>query len=153
VSTHFLQNLRYIESEIDIKKMQTSLNLSLAWVLHVYDDHTWLLADTGIAPLQLTKYVHLTRLHFQHSITISETLSELLFKRHNSSLPLSNLHTLTLDYHIRYATQTLKIDLQTSPLPHMASQPPKNREIAFRNMSTNRQNGRGRREPAAISHW
>ena len=30
VLLHFLQNLRYIHSETDIKKMQNSLNLSLA---------------------------------------------------------------------------------------------------------------------------
>ena len=36
VLPHFLQNLRYIHSDTDIKKMQTSLNLSLARVLHVY---------------------------------------------------------------------------------------------------------------------
>ena len=51
VLLHFLQNLRYIQSETDIKKMQTSLNLSLARVLHVYGDHTALLAaDTEIPP-------------------------------------------------------------------------------------------------------
>jgi len=57
VLPHFLQNLRYIQvhSDTDIKKMQTSLNLSLARVLHVYGDHTGLLADTGIPPLQLTR--------------------------------------------------------------------------------------------------
>jgi len=59
VLPHFLQNLRYIHSDTDIKKKQTSLNLSLARVLHVYGDHTGLSADTGIPPLQLTKYVHI----------------------------------------------------------------------------------------------
>jgi len=38
---------------------------TLARVLHVYGDHTGLLADTGIPPLQLTKYVHLAQLHFR----------------------------------------------------------------------------------------
>jgi len=117
--------------------MQTSLNLSLARVLHVYCDHTGLLADTGIPPLQLTKYVHLVQLHFRLTITRSDTLPALLFQKLNSSLPLSNLHTLTLDYHIRYATHALKIDLQTDPLPDMTLQPPKNRERAFRNMMRN----------------
>jgi len=56
VLPHFLQNLRYIHSDTDIKKMQTSLNLSLAQVLHVFGDHTGLLADTGIPPLQLKRY-------------------------------------------------------------------------------------------------
>jgi len=51
VPTHFLQNLRYIQSETDIKKMQTSLNLSLARILHVYGDYTALLADTEESPL------------------------------------------------------------------------------------------------------
>ena len=50
VLPHFLQNLRYIHSDTDIKKMQTSLNLSLACVLHVYGVHTGLLADTGMPP-------------------------------------------------------------------------------------------------------
>jgi len=51
VLPHFLQNLQYIQSETDIKKMQIGLNLSFARVLHVYGDHTGLLADTGIPPL------------------------------------------------------------------------------------------------------
>jgi len=114
--------------------MQTSLNLSLARVLHVYGDHTALLADTGIPPLQLTKYVHLAQLHFRLTIIRPDTLPALLFKKLNTPFPLSNLHTTTLDYHIRYATHAFKIDLQTDPLPHMASQPSKNRERAFRNM-------------------
>jgi len=130
VLPHFLQNLRYIYSDTDIKKMQTSLNLSLARVLHVYGNHTGLLSDTGIPPLQLTKYVHLAQLHFRLTITRPAPL----FDKLNSSLPLSNLHTSTLDYHIRYATHTFKIDLQTDPLPDMTSQPPKNRERTFRIM-------------------
>jgi len=105
VLSHFLQNLRYIHSDTDIKKMQTSLNLFLARVLHVYGDHTGLLADTGIPPLQLTKYVHLAQLHFRLAINRPDTLPALLFNKLNSSLPLSGyiLHTSTLDYHIRYA--------------------------------------------------
>jgi len=63
-----------------------------------------------------------------------DTLSALLFKTRNSSLPLPNLHTSTLDYHIRYATHAFKVDLQTDPLPDMTSQPHKHRERAFRNM-------------------
>jgi len=134
VLPHFLQKLRYIQSETDIEKMRSSLNLFLARVLHVYGDHTGLLADTGISPLQLTKYVHLTQLHFRLTITRPDTLPALLFKnlKLNKPFPLSNLHTTTLDYHIRYATHTFKIDLQTDPLPHMASQPPKNRERALK---------------------
>jgi len=106
--------------------MRTSLNLSLDRVLHVYGDHTGLLADTGISPLQLTKYVHLTQLHLRLTITRLDTLPALLFKnlKLNKPFPLSNLHTTTLDYHVRYATHTFKIDLQTDPHPHMASQPP-----------------------------
>jgi len=97
VLPHFLQNLRYIHSDTDIKKMQTSLNLSLTRVLHVYGDHTGLLADTGFPPLQLTRYVHLAQLHFRLTITRPDTLLALLFHRLNSSLPLPNLHTSTLD--------------------------------------------------------
>jgi len=111
VLPHFLQDLCYIHSDTDIKKMQTSLNLSLARVLRVYGDHTGLLADTGIPPLrvQLTKYVHLAQLHFRLTITRPDTLPALLFKILNSSLPLSNLRTSTLDYHIRYATHAFKV--------------------------------------------
>ena len=86
VLPHFLQNLRYIHSDSDIKKMQTSLNLSLARVLHVYGDHTGLLADTGIPPLQLTRYVHLAQLHFRLTITRPDTLPALPFNKLNSSL-------------------------------------------------------------------
>ena len=64
VLPHFLQNQRYIHSDTDIKKMQTSLNLSLARVLHVHGDHTGLSADTGMPPLQFTKYVHSSFLCF-----------------------------------------------------------------------------------------
>jgi len=134
VLPHFLQNLRYIHSESDIKKMQTSLNLSLARVLHVYGDHTALLADTGIPPLQLTRYVHLAQLHFRLTTTRPDTLPALLFQKLNTPLSLLSLHPTTLDYHIRYASHAFNIDLSTDPFPHMASQPPKNRERAFRNM-------------------
>ena len=134
VLPHFLQNLRYIHSDTDIKKLQPSLNLSLTRVLHVYGDHTGLLTDTGIPPLQLTRYVHLAQLHFRLTITRPDTLPALLFNRLNSSLPLPNLHTSTLDYHIRYATHAFKVDLQTDPLPDMTLQTTKNRERAFRNM-------------------
>jgi hypothetical protein len=78
VLPHFLQNLRYIHSDTDIKKMQTSLNLSLARVLHVYGNHTGLLAETGIPPLQLTRYVHLAQLHFRLTTTRPDTLPALL---------------------------------------------------------------------------
>jgi len=107
VLPNFLQNLRYIHSDTDIKKMQTSPNLSLARVLHVYGDHTGLLADTGIPPLQLTKYVHLAQLHSRLTITRPDTLPAPLFIKLNSSLPLSNLHTSTLDYHITYDMQPM----------------------------------------------
>ena len=49
VLPHFLQNLRYVQSTADVKKLQTTLNLSLARALHVYGDHTVLLADTGVS--------------------------------------------------------------------------------------------------------
>jgi len=95
--------------------MQTSLNLSLAQlgVLHVYGDHTALVADTGIPPLQWTKYVHPAQLHFRLTITRPDTLLALLFKnlKVHAPFPLSNLHTTTLDYHIRHATHAFKIDL------------------------------------------
>jgi len=108
VLPHFLQNLWYIQSGTDIKKLQTSLNLSLARALHVYGDHTAFLANTGISPLQLTKYVHLAQLHFRLTMTRPETLPALLFKKLNTSSPLSHMHTTTLDYHIRHATHAFK---------------------------------------------
>jgi len=117
--------------------MKTSLNLSLARVLHVYGDHTGLLADTGIPLRQFMKYVHLAQLHFGLIITRPDTLPAILFKKLNSPFPLSNVHTSTLDYHIRYAIHAFKIDIQTDSLPHMASQTPKNRERRFRNMIRN----------------
>jgi len=117
--------------------VQTSLNLSLARVLHVYGDHTGLLADTGTPPFQSTKYVHLTQIHFRLTITRPDTLPAPVFNKLNSSLPLSNLHTSTLDCHIRYAIHAFKINQQTDPLPDMTSRPPKNRERAFRNMIRN----------------
>jgi len=81
VLPHFLQTLRYIHNNTDINKMQTSLNLSLARVLHVYGgDHTGPLSDTEIPPLQLTRYVHLAHLHFRLTITRPYTLPALLFK-------------------------------------------------------------------------
>jgi len=135
VLPHFLQNLRYVHSDTDIKKMQTSLNVSLARVLHVYGEHTGLSADTGIPPLQLTRYVHLIQLHFRLTITRPDTLPALLFTKPNSSLPLPNLHTSILYYHVRYATHAFKVDLQTDSLPDMTSQPTKNHERAFRNMT------------------
>jgi len=60
--------------------------------------HFW--ADTGIPPLQLTKYVHLAQLHFRLTITRPDTLPALLFKKLKTpfSPSLSNLHTTTLDY-------------------------------------------------------
>jgi len=92
------------------------------------------LADTGIPRLQSIKYVHLAQLHFRLTITRPYTLPALLFETLNAPLPLFNLQIKTLDYHIRYATLAFKIDLQTDTLPDMASQPPQNRERAFRNM-------------------
>ena len=56
VLPHFLQNLRYIQSTTDVTKLQTSINFSLARALHVYGDHTALLADTGVPPLTLIQY-------------------------------------------------------------------------------------------------
>jgi len=106
----------------------------LARVLHVYGDHTGLLVDTGVPTLRLTKKVHLTQLHCRLTITRPDTLPALLFVKPKSSFPLSHLYTSTLDYHKGYATHSFKIDLQTDPLPHMASQPPKNRECTLRNM-------------------
>jgi len=97
---HFVQNLRYIQNTTDVTKLQTSLNLSLARALHVYGDHTALLADTGVPPLNLIQYTHLAQLHFRLTKTHSNTLPATLFNTFNNSLALNNLHSSTLDYHI-----------------------------------------------------
>ena len=86
VLPHFLQNLRYIQSTTDIAKLQTSLNLSLARALHVYGDHTALLADTGVPPLNLIQYTHLAQLHFRLTKTQSDTLPATLFKTFNKQV-------------------------------------------------------------------
>jgi len=80
---HFLQNLRYIQSPTDVAKLQTSLNLFLARALHVYGDHTALLADTGVPPLTLIQYTHLAQLHFRLTKTRPDTLPATLFKTFN----------------------------------------------------------------------
>jgi len=97
VLPHFLQNLRYIQSTTDVTKLQTSLNHSLARALHVYGDHTVLLADTGVPPLNLIQYTHLAQLHFRLTKTCSDTLPGTLLNTFNKSLALNNLHPSTLD--------------------------------------------------------
>jgi len=134
VLPHFLQNLRYIQSTTDVKKLQTSLNLSLARALHVYGDHTALLADTGVPPLSLIQYTHLAQLHFRLTKTRSDTLPATLFKTFNKSLALSNLHPSTLDYHIQNSLHQLHIDPFMDPLPHMTTLPYKSHERAYRNI-------------------
>ena len=117
VLPHFLQNLRYIQSTTDVTKLQTSLNLSLARALHVYGDHTALLADTGVPPLNLIQYTHLAQFHFRLTKTHSDTLLATLFKTFNKPLALNNLHPSTLDYHIRNSLHQLHIDPLVDPLP------------------------------------
>ena len=134
VLPHFLQNLRYIQSTADVKKLQNSLNLSLARALHVYGDHTALLADTGVPPLSLVQYTHLAQLHFRLTKTRSDTLPATLFKTFKKSLALSNLHPSTLDYHILNSLHQLHIDPFVDPLPHMTTFPLKSRERAYRNL-------------------
>jgi len=86
VLPHYLQNLHYIKSTTDVKKLQTSLNFSLARALHVYGDHTALLADTSVPPLTLIQYTHLAQLHYCLTKTRPDTLSATLFKTFNKSL-------------------------------------------------------------------
>ena len=117
--------MRYIHNATDVKKLQTSLNLSLARTLHVYGDHTALLADTGVPPLTLIQYTHLAQLHFRLTKTPSDTLPATLFKTFNKSLALNNLQPSTLDYHIRNSLHQLHIDPLVDPLPHMATLPHK----------------------------
>jgi len=104
VLPYFLQNLWYVQSETDMKKMQTSLNLSFAKVLHVYGDHTGLLADTGIPPLQLKKCVHLAQLHFRLTLTRPDTLPAFLVKKKLTRHCLSRTCTPQL-LSIKYDTQ------------------------------------------------
>ena len=130
VLPHFLQNLRYIQSTTDVTKLQTSLNLSLARALHVYGDHTALLADAG----DLIQYTHLVQFHFRLTKVHSDTLPATLFKTFNKSLALNNLHPSTLDYHIRNSLHKLHIDPLIDPLPHMITFPQEYRERAYRNI-------------------
>ena len=113
--------------------MQTSLNLSLARVLHVYGDHAALLADRNppspINKIRLYRPTSFSAHHNQARYSSCTSLQKL-----NTPIIFCNLHTTTLDSHMRYTTHAFKMDLQTDPLPHMASQPSKNRERAFRNM-------------------
>ena len=138
VLPHFLQNLRYIHSDTDHKKMQTSLDLSLARSLHVYGDHTALLADTGIPPLTHIRHIHLTQLYFRLTRTRANTLPGTLYDALNRSLPLRNLHPTSLHFHIRQTAQLFGLNLDTDPLPHMSTSPPQNRERAFRNLMRKR---------------
>ena len=110
VLPHFLQNLRYIQSTTDVTKLQTSLNLSLARALHVYGDHTALLADVGVPPLNLIQYTHLAQFHFRLPKAHSDTLPATLFKTFNKPLSLHNVHPSTLDYRIRNSLHQLHIN-------------------------------------------
>jgi len=65
VLPHFLQNLRWFQSSSEVKKLMTSLNLSLLRALHVYAEDTALLADTDILPLTLIQYTHLAQIQFR----------------------------------------------------------------------------------------
>jgi len=134
VLPHFLQNPRYIKSTTDVTKLQTSLNLSLARALHVYGDHTALLADTGVPPLNLVQYTRLAQFHFRLTKTHSDTLPATLFKTFNKPLALNNLHLSTLDYHIRNSLHQLHIDPLVDTLPHMITLPQKCRESVYRNI-------------------
>jgi len=113
--------------------MQTSLNLSLTRVLHVYGDRAVLrvLADIGIPTLKLTRCVHLAQLHFRVTTTQLDTIHALLFKKLNTPFTLSNLHPTTFDYHIRYIIYELKWT-HTHPLPHVASQPSNTMIVPFK---------------------
>jgi len=93
VLPHFLQNLRYIQSTTDVAKLQTSLNLSLARAVHVCGDHTALLVDTGVPPLNLIQYTHLAQLHFCFTKTQPDTLPATLFKIFNKPLAFNSLST------------------------------------------------------------
>jgi len=134
VLPHFLQNLRYIQSTTDVAKLQTSLNFSLSRTLHVYRDHTAVLADTGVPPLNLIQYIHLAQSHFCLTETQPDTLAATLFETFNEALALSNLHPSTLDYHIRNSLLQLHIDPLLDPLPHMVTLPHKSRKRAYYNI-------------------
>ena len=133
-TTSFLQNLRYIQSTTDVTKLQTSLHLSLARALYVYGDHTALLADAGVPPLNLIQYTHLSQFHFLLTEVHSDTLPATLFKTFNKTPALNNLHLSTLDYRIRNSLQQLHIDPLVDPLPHMITLPQKYGKRAYRNI-------------------
>ena len=133
VLTHFLQNLRYA----DVAKLQTSLKLSLARAFHVYGDHTALLEDAGVPPLNLIQYTHLAQLHFRLTKTQSDTLPATLFKTFNKPLALNNLHPSALDYHIQNSLHQLHSDLLVDPLSRMITSPHKICKRAYSNILRN----------------
>jgi len=136
VLPHFIQNLRVrnIQSTTDVNKLQTSLNLSLARALHVYCDHTALLVDTGVPPLNLIQHTYHAQSHFRLTKTHSDALPATLFKTLNKPLALNNLHPSTLDYHIRNSLRKLHIDPLVDRLPHVITLSQKYREPAYRNI-------------------
>ena len=129
-TTSFPLESALYQSPTDVAKLQTSLNLSLARALHVYGDHTALLADI----LNLLQYTHLAQLHFHLTKTHPDTLPATLYKTFNKPLALNNLHPSTLNYHIRKSLYQLHIDPLVDPLPHMITLPHKSRERAYRNI-------------------
>ena len=150
---YFLQNLRYIQSTTDVAKLHTSLNLSLARALHVYGDHTALLADTGVPPLNLIQYTHLAQLHFRLTKTQPDTLPATLFKTFNKSLAFSNLHPSALEYHIWNSLH--QFHPLVDPLPHMVTLPHKSCERAYCNIwgaRLRRALARRRRAPTGSDH-
>jgi len=116
VLPHFLQNLRYIQSPTDVAKLQTSLNLSLARALHVYEDNAALLTDTGVPPLTSynTPLPNNTFVSQTHSLIPFLLLCSRLLTSHSPN----NLHPSTLDYHIRNSLHQLHIDHLVDPLHH-----------------------------------
>jgi len=100
----------------------------------VAPEFLFVLADTGVPPLNLIQYTLLAQFHFRLTKIHSDTLPATLFKTFNKPLALNNLHPSTLDYHIRNSLHQLHIDPLVDPLPHMITLPQKCRERAYRNI-------------------
>ena len=119
-TTSFPPNLRYIQSTTDVTKRQTSLNISLARALHVYGDHTALLADTGVPPLHLIQYTHLAQFHFRLTKHILIPFLPLCLRPLTNHLP--SITSIPLPSTTTFGTHCTNSTLSSRP-PHRPSSP------------------------------
>jgi len=123
VLPHFLQNLRYIQSTTDVTKLQTSLNLSLVRALHVYGDHTTLLADTGVPPLILISTPTFPNTFFlqKHILIPFLLLCLRILTSHSPSTTFIPLPSTTTSG-IHFTNSTLTPSLTISSHDHLATE-------------------------------